>query len=66
LARTTAQTREILERGIRRGELRADLDVGATVTLFSASLLMRLIIEGRPPDESFAESVLDLLVRAAT
>ncbi|MBR7833426.1 TetR/AcrR family transcriptional regulator [Actinospica durhamensis] len=66
LARTTAQTREILERGIRRGEVRADLDVGAAVTVIASSLLMRVVIEGLPPDEGFAESVLDLVVRAAT
>jgi len=66
LRRTTAQTREILERAIARGEVRAELDVDATVTVFASSLLMRLIIEGRTPDESFAESVLDLVVRAAT
>jgi AcrR family transcriptional regulator len=65
LTRTTAQTREILVRAVVRGEVRADLDVSTAVTLFSSSLLMRALVEGQTPDEAFAESVLDLIARAA-
>jgi hypothetical protein len=65
LTRTTAETRRIFERGIRRGDVRSDLDISAAVTLVASSLLMRAVVEGRTPDEAFAESVLEFIAARA-
>ncbi|MFE5960453.1 TetR/AcrR family transcriptional regulator [Streptomyces rubiginosohelvolus] len=62
--RVTSETRHVLERGIARGDVRPDIDVGATVTLVASSLLFRLVAEQRLPDEALVESVVDLIGRA--
>ena len=52
-------------REIERGDVRGDLDVDTAVTLFAASLLMRVTVEGRAPDEQFAESVIEFIAARA-
>lgn len=62
--RVTSETRHVLERGIARGDVRPDIDVGATVTLVASPLIFRLVAEQRLPDEALVESVVDLIGRA--
>ncbi|MFD8567251.1 TetR/AcrR family transcriptional regulator [Streptomyces sp. NPDC059639] len=63
-ARVTSETRHVLERGIARGDVRADADLSAATTLVASSLLFRLVVEQRQPDESLVESMVDLVGRA--
>ncbi|MFD9033145.1 TetR/AcrR family transcriptional regulator [Streptomyces sp. NPDC059567] len=63
-ARVAAETRNILERGIVRGDVRPDIDVDAAVTMVAASLVFRMIAEQRMPDERLVDAVVDLIGRA--
>lgn len=63
-ARVTSETRHVLERGVARGDVRADADLSAATTLVASSLLFRLVVEQRRPDEALVESVVDLVGRA--
>ncbi|MFF1744850.1 TetR/AcrR family transcriptional regulator [Streptomyces mirabilis] len=63
-ARVTAQTRVILQRGIERGDVRADVDVAAASTLVAAPLVFRLLGEQEPLDGRFVDEVVDLVARA--
>lgn len=63
-SRVTAQTRAILQRGIERGDVRADVDVAAVATLVAAPLVFRLLGEQGPPDARFVDEVVDLVTRA--
>lgn len=62
--RMMGETRAILERGIARGEIRADIDVRSTATLVAAPLICRLLVECRPPDERLVDDVIDLVAHA--
>ncbi|MEU0596963.1 TetR/AcrR family transcriptional regulator [Streptomyces sp. NPDC006393] len=63
-ARVMSETRHVLERGVARGDVRPDADVGAAATLVAASLVFRMVGEQRMPDEALVESVVDLIGRA--
>ncbi|SEM63330.1 DNA-binding transcriptional regulator, AcrR family [Streptacidiphilus jiangxiensis] len=63
-ARVTDQTRAILERGIERGDVRADLDVPTAVTLVASPPVFRLVGEQLPPDQRFVDELVDLLALA--
>jgi AcrR family transcriptional regulator len=60
LARRVAATRELLQRGIDRGELRRDLDLEIAVDLLLGPIYYRLLISGEP----LTRAVVDRLVRA--
>ncbi|MFE6934825.1 TetR/AcrR family transcriptional regulator [Streptomyces sp. NPDC057699] len=62
--RVMSETRHLLERGVARGDVRADVDVAAAATLVAASLVFRMVGEQRLPDEALVESVVDLISRA--
>ncbi|MBV1855175.1 TetR/AcrR family transcriptional regulator [Catellatospora tritici] len=62
--RIMTETRNILERGIARGDVRADVDVRAATTLVASPLLFRLVIEQQLPDERFAADLADMIARA--
>jgi AcrR family transcriptional regulator len=47
---------EVLRQGMASGELRADLDVEATLDLVFAPVYYRLLFSHEPLDESFAEA----------
>ncbi|WP_329499898.1 TetR/AcrR family transcriptional regulator [Kitasatospora herbaricolor] len=64
--RVTSQTRDILERGKARGQVRPDVDVRSATTLVAAPLLYRLLAENEPPDVRFVDDLVDLLVRAVS
>ncbi|MFD4370891.1 TetR/AcrR family transcriptional regulator [Streptomyces sp. NPDC058486] len=57
-------TREILERGIARGDVRPDTDVRAMATMIAAPLLFRLVGEMESPDSSLIDAVTDSVCRA--
>ena len=60
--------REVLRRGIRTGELRADLDIEMTVLMLSGPALAQNMLRWNPhvPDEDFAETLVDAVLRGAT
>jgi AcrR family transcriptional regulator len=60
-------TRQVLRRGIESGELRADLDIELTVLMLSAPGMMQSMRNWGPkvPNEGFAESLVDALLRGA-
>ena len=60
LARRVAAVRELLQRGIERGELRGDLDLEIAVDLLLGPIYYRLLISGEPLTSAF----VDRLVRA--
>jgi AcrR family transcriptional regulator len=59
--------RDVLRRGIRTGELRADLDVEMTLLMLSGPALAQNMLQWNPhvPDEGFAESLVDAVLRGA-
>uniref|UniRef100_A0AAU2VHY5 TetR/AcrR family transcriptional regulator n=1 Tax=Streptomyces sp. NBC_00008 TaxID=2903610 RepID=A0AAU2VHY5_9ACTN len=63
-ARVMSETRHLLERGVARGDVRADVDVPAAATLVAASLVFRMVGEQQLPDEELVDSVVDLISRA--
>jgi AcrR family transcriptional regulator len=63
-ARVARETRNIIERGIVRGDVRTGIDVDAAVTLVASSLVFRMVAEQRMPDERLVDSVVDLIGRA--
>jgi AcrR family transcriptional regulator len=56
--------REVLQRGIRTGELRADLDVELTLLLLTAPVVMQRTLRWQPglDDSSLPERVVDSIV----
>jgi AcrR family transcriptional regulator len=63
LARRRAALRAVLDRGIKRGDLRRDLDVELALDVLGGPLFYRLLITGGPIDEQLADGVVDLIVR---
>jgi AcrR family transcriptional regulator len=57
-----AAARKIFERGIERGELRADFDLDLAVTNFAGYIVLRAIITTPPPGPELADAMLDLLM----
>jgi len=51
-------TRKILERGVERGELQADLDINLAIDVISGPIWYRLLQGHAPLDEHFANSVI--------
>ncbi|MGW2558623.1 TetR/AcrR family transcriptional regulator [Streptomyces sp. NPDC001514] len=62
--RITSETRNILERGIARGDVRPDTDVRAAATLVAAPLLFRLIVEQEMPEAALVDTLVDLVSSA--
>ena len=53
----------VLERGIERGDLRADLDIELALDVLGGPLFYRLLITGGPIDEQLAQGVVELILR---
>lgn len=64
VTRIMGETRKILERGIARGDVRADVDVQTAATLVAAPLIFRLMTEQQVPDGRFAAGLADMIARA--
>jgi hypothetical protein len=58
LARRVAAVRELLQRGIDRGELRRDLDLEMAVDLLLGPIYYRLLISGEPLTSAFVERLV--------
>jgi AcrR family transcriptional regulator len=58
-----AALHEVFERGVRRGDLRSDLDVELALDVLAGPLFYRLLITGGPIDERLAVNVVDLILR---
>ena len=63
LAPRRAALREVLRRGIERGELRADIDQELALDFLGGPLFYRLLITGGPLDDSLAEGTVDVMLR---
>ena len=63
LARRREALREVLERAMRRGDLRSDLDFELALDVLAGPLFYRLLITGGPIDTQLAEGVADLILR---
>ncbi|WP_433299293.1 TetR/AcrR family transcriptional regulator [Pseudonocardia sp. CA-142604] len=55
--------RAILDRGIARGELRADIDPEAAIDLIFGAAIYRLVAAHAPLDDDAADAIVDLAVR---
>lgn len=51
-------SKRILERGVQRGELQADLDLELCIDLIYGPLFYRLLVTGEPIDPSFIKAVI--------
>jgi AcrR family transcriptional regulator len=59
--------RQVLRRGVAAGELRADLDVELTLLMISGPSMLQNMLNWSPrlPDEGFAETLIDAVLRGA-
>jgi AcrR family transcriptional regulator len=58
-----AALRTVLERGVARGDLRAELDVELALDVLGGPLFYRLLVTGGPVDERLADAVAELILR---
>jgi AcrR family transcriptional regulator len=63
LAGRRAALSAVLERGIRRGDLRRGLDVELALDVLGGAVFYRLLITGGPIDRGLAEGVVGLILR---
>jgi AcrR family transcriptional regulator len=63
LARRRTALRAVLDRGVARGDLRADLDVELALDVLGGALFYRLLITGGPIDGDLAEGVAEVILR---
>ena len=63
LAQRRAALRTVLDRGVARGDLRADLDVELALDVLGGALFYRLLITGGPIDADLARGVAELILR---
>jgi AcrR family transcriptional regulator len=52
----------ILERGIERGEVRADADIGMANELLFGPIYYRLLLSGKPLEDGLAERLVDVFL----
>jgi AcrR family transcriptional regulator len=57
-----AALRQVLERGVERGDLRPGLDFDLALDVLGGPLFYRLLITGGPIDERLAEGVVELIL----
>ncbi len=63
-ATRTAPVREILCRGINRGELPGDTDVDQMIDLLSGPVFYRRLVAGEPVDRTYGERLVDRILHA--
>jgi AcrR family transcriptional regulator len=59
-----AEVERVLLRGVERGDLRADIDIGLTHELLFGAVYYRLFLSGGPMDRKLAERIVDALLPA--
>jgi AcrR family transcriptional regulator len=62
LAQRRAALRVVLERGVERGDLRADVDLELALDVLGGPLFYRLLITGGPIDRQLADGVVELIL----
>lgn len=55
--------RAVLDRGVARSDLRADLDFALALDVLGGPLFYRLLVTGGPIDDELAEGVTELILR---
>lgn len=63
LADRKARTREVLQRGIERGELPLDTDLAMMGSMLVGPIFHRLMITQEPVDDPFVDAFVDALLR---
>jgi AcrR family transcriptional regulator len=63
LAQRRAALSTVLERGVERGDLRADLDGELALDVLGGALFYRLLVTGGPIDDKLADGVAELILR---
>ncbi|MEA2198386.1 MAG: hypothetical protein QOJ25_2437 [Solirubrobacteraceae bacterium] len=63
LAGRRAALRAVLERGVRRGDLRRGVDLELALDVLGGAVFYRLLITGGPIDEPLAQGVVELILR---
>jgi AcrR family transcriptional regulator len=63
LAGRRAALREVLRRGMERGDLSPNADLELVLDVLGGPLFYRLLVTGGPIDEQLAEGVADLILR---
>ena len=63
LRRRRAALATVLERGVERGDLRADLDIELALDVLGGPLFYRLLVTGGPIDQALADGVAELMIR---
>jgi AcrR family transcriptional regulator len=63
LKRRRAALATVLERGVERGDLRADLDIELALDVLGGPLFYRLLVTGGPIDQALADGVAELMIR---
>ncbi len=63
IAASRAHGRELLERAMRQGELREDLDLEVALDLVYGPIYYRLLVGHAPLDRAFTDAVLDQVLR---
>ena len=53
----------VLERGVRRGDLRRGLDLELALDVLGGAIFYRLLVTGGPIDERLAQGVVELIMR---
>src|SRR3954447_24621732 len=53
----------VLQRGIRRGDLRDDLDVELALDVLGGAIFYRLLVTGGPIDQRLADGIVELILR---
>lgn len=61
----SANCAEVIERGVARGDLPADLDVDLFMETLAGAVFYRHVVTGALVDADIAERVVDLLLPAA-
>ncbi|MEF2965481.1 TetR/AcrR family transcriptional regulator [Paenibacillus sp. M1] len=52
--------RQLLERGVKRGELRDDMDIGICIDLIYGPIFYRLLLTGEPLDDAYVRQLVTL------
>ena len=63
LAGRRAALSVVLDRGIRRGDLRRGLDVELALDVLGGAIFYRLLVTGGPIDHGLAEGIVELILR---
>jgi hypothetical protein len=66
IASRRAEAAAVLERGIERGELRADLDIGVAIDALYGAVYYRLLVSHAPLDQAYADTLIDQVFPAFT